>query len=695
MTGRSTAGLRVLDLRVDIDVRYANSPVMNRISGDFYAQYRFNLPGRGGFSWRVYRESWIIDAPTVNWSFCEVEITGTARFWHGTHPPTTVVVRIPWANFSPVGPAQVTFTQTGTTNQTYSCTRRSDAFRDVNLEVDVVQSVNAGQIVPTYASDSHPTRPTDLPQRTLTIEESFREAGVRLTIRPARSILIDIAPGFTSWSPAELHDAMETHFSQIGGTWPRWELWGLLAGQFDNAGVGGIMFDAAAAFGGAGEAPERQGFAVFRNHPWFSNLPAGAPNNTAEADALRKYLYTWVHEAGHAFNFLHSWNKNRPDSLSWMNYDWRYDNRNGANSFWSNFYLRFDDEELIHIRHGDRASVVMGGDPWGSGGHMEAPPGAEYLWAPPGALSQAEGDVPLELQIESKDYFDFLEPVTVQLTLRNLLPDLPLEVDTRLNPEYGGMIIYIRRPDGRTVEYAPIMCKLADPLYRTLSPGTARARSDSYSESIYLSYGQYGFYFDKPGEYLIRALYQGGGDLLIPSNTHRLRVGYPASKEEDKLAQDVFSYPVGISTYLGGSPSPHLERGMDVLEDLVGRYPDTLVGAKAAIVVGNAVSQSFYRIKPESNTLVRMQAGDPEATKDVAKAALGRKGRGKQALTSLASHALASTRTAWLSAGEEGDSLAGLRAEAVSMRDDMSAQGISSEVLDELNAFASAIAADK
>ena len=27
---------------------------------------------------------------------------------------------------------------------------------------------------------------------------------------------------------------------------------------------------------------------------------------------MRKYLYVWVHEAGHAWNLLHSWDKARP-----------------------------------------------------------------------------------------------------------------------------------------------------------------------------------------------------------------------------------------------------------------------------------------------------------------------------------------------------------------------------------------------
>lgn len=150
------------------------------------------------------------------------------------------------------------------------------------------------------------------------------------------------------------------------------------------------MFDAALQFGGAGEAPERQGFAVFREHSWFDNL-VESPSTQAQQAAARKFLYTWVHEAGHAFNFLHSWDKSRPDSLSWMNYDWRYDDRNGAGTFWKTFAFRFDEEELIHLRHGNRASVIMGGDSWASGGHAKSPD-AGLL-----ELEIVEGMPPLEL----------------------------------------------------------------------------------------------------------------------------------------------------------------------------------------------------------------------------------------------------------------------------------------------------------
>ncbi len=676
------AGRSALDLRVDIDPRYANSPVMNRLSGDFYQVYRFNLPGRPPISWRVYRESWIVDAPTVTWSRCRVEITGTVRFWRGAHPATTIRVVIPWSSFSPAGPAQVTFTDSASTTG-YSCARRSHAFRDLKLEVDVCQSADVAPTLPAYDTHAHATRPTDLPRRTLTVEEAYREAGIDLTLEASRTIIDDSAPEFTSWSPSELHDAMETHFSRHPGGWPKWQMWGLLAGAFDASSVAGIMFDAAAGFGGAGEAPDRQGFAVFRNHSWFSGLPSGAPANAAEAAALRQFLYTWVHEAGHAFNFLHSWDKGRPDALSWMNYDWRYDGRNGADSFWGNFRLRFDDEELIHLRHGDRAAVIMGGDPWASGGHADAPPGA---------MSQMEGDPPLELLVRSKGFFAALEPVTVELRLRNLLDDLPLALDTQLDPEFGSVTVYIRQPSGRIVEYSPIFCKIATPQIRTLQPRNgAVAGADRYSQETFLSYGKEGFYFREPGEYLVRAVYQGAGDLLIASDLHRIQVAHPVSKEEERLAADFFSRQVGLSLYLGGSQSPFLAAGMATLAGIAERYPHTALGAKAALTLANSVAEPFFRLDPEKNALIKTHSADPEAalalTTEAVEALRAAEGAEARALN-IAYHQAARKHAELLAmVGQEAEA----RDAIATLRRDLAARGVNAAVLAEIEGYQEAV----
>ncbi len=674
-----TAGRYRLDLRVDIDVRYANSPVMNRVSGDIYQVYTFRLLGRPAFTWTVYRESWIVDNPVVTWSRCNVVVTGTVRYWKGIHPFTTVRIVIPWTTFSPAGPAEVTFSAGGgITTQNYSCARKSDCFRSMGMEIDVAASVNTPPLLPSYSSHWHNNRPPDTPQRTLTIEESYREAGVCVEIDPAHTVIDDSAAQFNSWSPAELHDAMEVHYSKYAAGWPKWHMWGLLAGTFDSPSVGGIMFDAAAMYGGAGRPPERQGFAVFRNHSWFNNLVAGTPANQDQAWAMRHFLYTWVHEAGHAFNLLHSWNKSRPDSLSWMNYDWRYDQRNGSNTFWGNFRFRFDDEELIHIRHGDRAAVIMGGDPWASGGHLETPEGA---------MAQTMENAPIELLVRSKPYFDFMEPVAVEVRLRNELEDVPLDVDVRLNPEFGGIIFYIQRPDGRILEYAPIMCKVGEAEMRTLKPRTPDLveGEDRYSENVFLSYGAYGFYFDTPGEYLVRAAYQGAGDMVLLSNIHRIRVAAPVTREEDREAQDFFTNEVGLSLYLNGSQSPFLKKGMEVLESIARSKANTLAGAKIASIVAQSVADDFFRIqKPDKPKLVRTHTADPKLALELTDAALKLARREKIRELNLFYHSLVRERAGFLAAAGQKEEA---KKELQTLRRDLAARDVNQPVLEEIKAF--------
>lgn len=677
-----SAGRYALDFRVDIDPRYANSPVMDRVSGDIYQVFRFHLPfpfpGRPGrtITWRVYHESWIVDTPTVNWSRCQVEITGRVRYWKGGHADTDVRIVIPWSTFQPAGPADVTFTEVGGSTSSYSCARKSNHFREVTLEVDVCNSVNAVPILPSYDTHAHPNRPTDLPQRTLTIEEAYREAGIDLTINPARTIIDDSAAGFSTWSPAELHDAMEQYFSQYPGRWPKWYAWCLLAGTFDSPSVGGIMFDAAAAYGGAGEPPERQGCAVFRNHSWFDDLVPTSTNDD-EAWAMRHYLYTYVHEIGHAFNFLHSWDKGRPDALSWMNYDWRYDNRNGAGSFWANFRFRFDDAELIHLRHGDRSEVIPAGDPWSTGWHLEAPTGA---------MADLLGEAPVELLLRSKGYFQFMEPVTVELRIRNIT-DVPLELDTQLHPEFGGVIVYIRRPDGRILEYAPILCKLATPELRVLKPEREAVKGeDRHSQNVFLSYGTYGYYFDEPGQYLLRAFYQGPGDVLIPSNVHRVRIGRPFSYDEERIAQDFFTYEAGMALYLNGSSSPFLKKGMDTLDTMADRYRESPVGAHLSLVLAQNLARPFFRI--EDRKLWEARAANPEGALALTARAYEQQKRDELTFTNITHHQCLRTRADLMATlGEKAEA----KKELSTLVKDLKKRGVNQPVLDEIEAYAKSL----
>jgi hypothetical protein len=698
-------GRFVLELRVDVDSRSSVSPVMNRISGDLYQITRTVVPGMPPKVSQTYIESWIVDHPQVTWSAARADIKGRVRFWTGVHAATTVAIRIAWPGSPPAVSAAVTFTETGGAQRSFSCRQQTDCFRSVQLEIDVCKSVNKPPLRPAYDTHWHDNRPTGLPQRVLTIESAYREAGVCITVEPTSTVVDDTAAAFSSWSPAELHDAMETHFSHYGGSWPKWQMWGLMAGLFEDAGVGGVMFDAASQFGGAGKAPERQGFAVFRNHPWFDSLVPGTPQNQAQAQAMRHFLYTWVHEAGHAFNFLHSWNKGRPDSLSWMNYDWRYDSRNGADTFWNRFPFRFDDDELIHLRHGNRAAVIMGGDPWSSGGHLEAP----NL-----AMAQVEGDAPLELIIRSKEYFDLMEPVLVELRLRNLMTDMPVVIDKRLAPEFGGVVVYIQKPDGHVVQYDPVICAVGTPEFHMLAPaGAGEQGEDRFSREIFLSYGSSEFYFDRPGEYRIRAVYQGSGDVLIPSEAHRIRIGIPASKETDRLAQDYFSDDVGLALYLQGSRSPFLAKGAQVLEEVAERCKGTVLGAKVAMTLAHGVSRPFHRIAlsgdpaswsaaergegagevaPERQSkIVRTAAADPKRALELTRPALQvlREQKGKEVNLALAR--VVRRRAEYHQAVGDPERA---RQELGTLRDDLAARGANASVLKGYEALAESIDSD-
>lgn len=684
--GKVGANTYRLDLRVDIDQRHANSPVLNMVSADLHQEYTFKWFGRI-FSWTVYRNSWVMENPTVKWSRCGVVITGDLKFF----PPPGVryilheaTINIAWS-FGVITSATAVVKPKGmwwSTGTTYKCKKVSNAFRELTLEIDYCDSVDNAPTLPSYDTTWHPNRPTNIAQRTLTIEEAYLEAGIDISMNPTHTVIDDSAAAFNTWSVAELHDAMETHFSRYTGGWPKWHMWGLLAGSYDNPLVGGIMFDAASAYGGSGEAPERQGFAVFKDHSWWTHLVAGTPTTDAEAAAMRKFLHTFVHEAGHAFNFVHSWNKSRPDSLSYMNYDWKYDNRNGANSYWNNFHFQFDNEELTHLRHGDRKAVIPGGDPWATGLHATDPDEANDT------SLVVDGGMPIELLLRSKLQYDFLEPVVIEARLRNLA-DLPIDVDTRLEPEFGNVAYFIRTPDGRTITYAPVLCMMGDAATQTLQPAPDLVKgavegADRRSVEIRLGFGAGGFYFAEPGEYWVRAVYHDPSGVVVPSNVTRVRIGRPYSRSEERLGAEVYSREAGLALYLGGSSSPFLAKGRAALEEVLRVDPEGGAAAEIANVLAADYSRPFFRVN-EKGKLYEARKREPARALKLAEATLKQHGQDASRVTNLALGRAVKTKAAALAASrKKEDARKAIRAVVRTLKQ----QGVNKPVLDEMEAFA-------
>ena len=94
--GLSTNASSEIDLRVDVDPRYPNSPVLDRVSADVFAHYKFKWWGHT-YEWNVYLHSWVVESPSVQWKTCSAVVSGTARRYD-TGATFPVEVTAEWAN---------------------------------------------------------------------------------------------------------------------------------------------------------------------------------------------------------------------------------------------------------------------------------------------------------------------------------------------------------------------------------------------------------------------------------------------------------------------------------------------------------------------------------------------------------------------------------------------------------------------
>jgi hypothetical protein len=138
-----------------------------------------------------------------------------------------------------------------------------------------------------------PDGPDDLQDRQLDYAGAFADAGINLSVSQfGDPVKIDASGLDGRWTDEELHAAMVANFAHHRDD-PQWRLYLLFATEYVNPGVLGIMFD-------SDDASPRQGSAVFANHPMLAGQGAARD---------RDYLFTVVHELGHAFNLLHSFQK--------------------------------------------------------------------------------------------------------------------------------------------------------------------------------------------------------------------------------------------------------------------------------------------------------------------------------------------------------------------------------------------------
>ncbi|MBX9770646.1 MAG: hypothetical protein K2X29_04715, partial [Candidatus Obscuribacterales bacterium] len=348
-----------------------------------------------------------------------------------------------------------------------------------------------------------------------------------------------------------------------------WKLWVLAADSYipDRKGgiTLGIMFD----------VENRGGCAIFHENDYLSG---------SDAVSQREQLHTYVHEVGHAFNFLHSFDKNRSNSLSWMNYPDEYANgrQKGETHFWRNFTFSFDWEELFHLRHAFRDHIIMGGEAWGEKHAAKVLPRSI-----PDLIDEWSG---LDLEIRSKQNYKFGEPVVLEIKLASNSP-AGVRTHTELHPKSAFVSIFIKGPDGSIKLFQPLGDRLVKPKYVDLYPGAV-----ANYEGAYIGFGKDGFYFEQPGNYQIRAVYRGDGATVV-SAPISIRVRSPISKEDEDAAELLMGGTAqGELLVTLGSDSPSLESGNKAMDMLISEYQDNVLSDYARLVKANNASRNFKQL---------------------------------------------------------------------------------------------------
>jgi hypothetical protein len=563
-----------LDLRVDVD----GPRPTHRVSGDFFSI-------SGGTT--QYFGSFIVTGVSIVTTASKVTIEGMGSFtWAAGAPKVRVTIpRVPVTHAQ--GPATIQFiTPPSTPGATYLCAFSSRYFRTVQWEQDSV----AGTVpFVSYNTGSLP-QPPGSPARILSVSKAFAEAGIALQEAGTPNVVPVSAAGpggSPTWSDSELHNAMVNHFS-LHADKAQWRVWMLVATAHDQ-GARGIMFDYSDSF-------QRQGAAVFYN----------AIQGT-DAATQRAQLRTYVHELGHAFNLLHSWDKGFADppqplgpngglgDLSWMNYAWKYQPPppapGGESAYWANFPFKFTDNELVHLRHGFFRSVIMGANPFAKGAAEIDP----ALFDEP--LADNSG---LAFELRAKEAFGYGEPVVVELKLSTT--DLRgRETHGYLHPKDDFVTLAIRQPSGRVVIYRPMLRRCMD------EESTVRLDSEEPAiyDSAYIGFGRDGLYFDQPGQYELRAQYVAADGSRIMSPVLRLRVRAPVSAEDERVGELLMGEEQGKLLALLGSDSDELRQGREALETVLDEHSSHPLAVYAQLAKGINCGRDFKDLTPDKRLLVR------------------------------------------------------------------------------------------
>ncbi|MFC4906693.1 hypothetical protein [Actinomadura gamaensis] len=493
----------------------------------------------------------------------------------GVYHVRIVVPRV--AATEPASPAMLDVNRPMGTDYPDTLTFESRYFRTVELETDTM----AGRAAFASYDTSRRPVPPGYANRRISVVSAFAEAGIEM--RPSAAtdqIGADESGADLLWSTAELHTAMVAHFAGYADS-PQWRMWTFVASRYVDTGVVGTMFDRI--------GRNRQGMAVFHD----AEDAAGELGTYEEP-------HTYVHELGHTFNLVHSWDKARVGArlgpfdgygdLSWMNYPHLYRDAtsSGTGAYWARFRFRFSDDELAHLRHAYYDAIVPGGADFFVAGSSAKLADDRVTAAMSEPLADDSG---LVLTLSARPFL-FGEPVLVEARLSRDGRDVSVHSD--LSPAAQNLRFAITAPSGGT--------RLFRPLFRVCSghDGATMTRltvsQPAVYASAYLGSGADGPYFTDPGLYRVRAVYTAPDGSRVVSNTLPGRVRLPITPADQDAGELLMGDEAGTVVGLLGSDSPSLQAGNDALSELSSRFAGHPLAVYSHLAQGANAGRSYQHI---------------------------------------------------------------------------------------------------
>ena len=490
----------------------------------------------------------------------------------------------------------------------FALSLRSTRVRTVALEVRHTADVDRPRV---FAGDFAPE----------TVEAAFANASIEIATQFS-AIALDPAAalaGDNAWSDEELHQALISSTPEERRR--AWKVRLLYASQAaiyagDSPPLG-KLFD-------TGDDFPRQGVAIFVR-----------PLEASYADAQERRriaLYTTVHELGHAFNLLHSFEADyasyreraaRPGALSWMNYprsyplgelmrlqDWNSNKWDGKKLFWRDFerVRNFDREEILHLRHGAFDDVAMGG-PWAGRKRstdaflpVEPNDGLELELAFPGA--GADPSVPVQIE-------QFEQPQG-SIWLHNRGTGEAI-VPRGCSVQSNRVALLIQGPGrGPVRQFRAVAYSCPGDFVEAEGkvPAHVRLKADGDSMQAILPslYGTDGWYVGEPGDYRIQAICQLPSDRVLASPVRILRVAKADLGGAKALESDLLSRKTGLYVALGGSRSPMFDATRENFERLKRDHPRLRVTGQAALLEDWARARPFKPAPGIANSSSRFAA---------------------------------------------------------------------------------------